>query len=230
LEDGDLESIERPESLARRAYSALRKAIRDRSLEPETLYSELQLAAELNISRTPVREALIELSREGIIDVVPQRGFRVRRIAEAEEREVFDLRGAIETYVVRRLAAQATESDVGELRGILERQGQVPGDAAAFLELDESFHLTMPALMGLNRTREMLGTLRGIIFLTGSMALAVPQRTDEVLAEHRQILDCIAAREPDRAARAIMNHLERTYQHSRSLDWAQHLPDRRSAS
>jgi DNA-binding GntR family transcriptional regulator len=214
-----LDSIERPESLARRAYLSLRKAIRDRTLEPETLYSELQLAAELNISRTPVREALIELSREGIVDVVPQRGFRLRTITEAEEREVFDLRGAIEAHVVRRLAAQATESDLSKLRAIIADQAQETGDIAIFLKLDESFHLTMPSLMGLKRTREMLDTLRGIIYLTGSTALSVPDRITEVIAEHRQIVEAIAARDPDRAARAVMSHLDRTLQHSRSRDW-----------
>jgi GntR family transcriptional regulator, rspAB operon transcriptional repressor len=223
-----LESIDRPESLARRAYVALRKAIRDRALEPETLYSELQLAAELNTSRTPVREALIELSREGIVDVVPQRGFRLRKITEEEEREVFDLRGAIESYVVRRLAAQASKGDLAELEAILVRQAAVGQDVARFLELDESFHLTMPSLMSLTRSREMLGTLRGITFLTGSTALSTPDRTSEVIIEHRQIVDAIAARDPDRAARAVMNHLDRTFQHSRSRDWA-HPNGNRSA-
>src|SRR5262249_51202366 len=139
-----LQTLERPESLARRAYYALRKAIQNRSIEPETLYSELQLAAAMNISRTPVREALIELSREGIIEVVPQRGFRVRTISEAEEREVFDLRGVIESNVVRQLAAAAKPADIAGLRHILKRQAQLADDCPEFLELDEKFHLQMP--------------------------------------------------------------------------------------
>jgi DNA-binding GntR family transcriptional regulator len=202
----------------------LRKAIRDRTLEPETLYSELQLAAAMNISRTPVREALIELSREGIIDVVPQRGFRVRAITEDEEQEVFDLRGAIESYVVRKLSVDVTETAIGELRAILDRQAQVVNDPALFLELDEAFHLTMPALMGLKRTRDMLGTLRGIIFLTGSTALSVPDRALDVLAEHRAIVDAVAAGDRDRAVRAVLNHLERTSRDSRGRSGAYVLP------
>jgi DNA-binding GntR family transcriptional regulator len=178
-------------------------------LAPDTLYSELQLAAAMNISRTPVREALIELSREGIIDVVPQRGFRVRAMTQDEEREAMDLRGAIESYVVRKLSVDVTETAIRQLRDILDRQAQVTDDAALFFELDESFHLTMPALMGLKRTRDMLGTLRGIIFLTGSSAFALPERATEVIAEHRAIVDAVATGDRDRAVRAVLNHLER---------------------
>jgi GntR family transcriptional regulator, rspAB operon transcriptional repressor len=206
----DLESIQRPESLARKAYLALRKAIRDGALEPETLYSELQLAAAMSISRTPVREALIELSREGIIDVVPQRGFRIRAITPDEEREVLDLRGAIESYVVRKLSVDVTSSDIAELRGILDQQARVRDDPALFLELDETFHLTMPALMGLKRTQDLLGTLRGIIFLTGSTAMLVPDRAQQVLAEHRAIVDAVAAGDRERAVRAVLEHLDQS--------------------
>jgi GntR family transcriptional regulator, rspAB operon transcriptional repressor len=189
---------------------ALRKAIRDGSLEPETLYSELQLAAAMSISRTPVREALIELSREGIIDVVPQRGFRIRAITPDEEREVLDLRGAIESYVVRKLSVDVTEADIAQLRVILDEQARVTDDPALFVELDETFHLTMPALMGLRRTQDLLGTLRGIIFLTGSTAMLVPDRAQQVIAEHRSIVDAVAAGDRERAVRAVLDHLDQS--------------------
>ena len=209
-----LDSLQRPESLARRAYLALRKAIRDRVIAPDTLYSELQLAASLNISRTPVREALIELSREGIIEVVPQRGFRVRPISAEEEREVFDLRAAIECYVVRRLAESASEKDVAKLNAILDRQEKAADDLVRFLEHDEQFHLTMPELLGLARSRELLNTLRGIMFLAGSAALALPERTSEVTKEHRRVVKAIAAHDADRAVAAITDHLDRTRSHA----------------
>lgn len=84
-----MESLKRPQSLARSAHLALRKAIHDGDIKGGAL-SELQLATSLEISRTPVREALIELSREGIVEVVPQRGFRLRIVSPEERREVFD--------------------------------------------------------------------------------------------------------------------------------------------
>jgi DNA-binding GntR family transcriptional regulator len=206
--------LDRPESLARRAYYALRKAIQNRTIEPETLYSELQLAATMNISRTPVREALIELSREGIIEVVPQRGFRVRTISETEEREVFDLRGVIESHVVRRLALTVKSSDIARMREMLKRQAKLADDCPEFLELDELFHLSMPTVLGLTRTRDVLSSLRSIILLTGSAALSLPGCADEVLHEHSRIVDCIAAHDPERAARAMTDHLDRTYDRS----------------
>ncbi len=205
-----LVSIARSETLARRAYAALRTSIRTGVLGAGTFYSEVQIAEELHISRTPVREALIELSREGIIEIVPQRGFRLRTISEAQMREVFELRGLIESYVVRRLASEASPGDVRSLRKILDRQATLVGDSNAFLETDEEFHLAMPTLLGLERTSELLKTLRGIMWLSGSLAISRPQRVRAVLAEHREVLERIAAGDADRAVEAVRNHTAQT--------------------
>ena len=67
-----------------------------------------------------MREALIELEREGLVEIVPQRGFRLRTISDGERREAFELRDLIETHVVRRLAKKATDADVAELRRIVD--------------------------------------------------------------------------------------------------------------
>ena len=69
-------------------------------------------------------------------------------------------------------------------------------------------------LVGLSRSRELLNTLRGIMFLAGSAALALPERTDEVTREHRRVVKAIRAHDPDRAAAAITDHLDRTRAHT----------------
>ncbi len=205
-------SLDRPESLARRAYAALRNAIKDRAIVAGVLYSEIQLAEELKISRTPVREALIELSREGIIEIVPQRGFRIRTISAEEEREVFDLRGSVESYVVRRLAKEARPEDLAKLSNILARQSKTLDDPNAFLELDGEFHRTLPTLLGLQRTPQVLELLRGISCLAGSVELSLPQSSHEVLEEHRQIVEMIQEGNIDGAGAAMLHHIQRTVQ------------------
>jgi DNA-binding GntR family transcriptional regulator len=203
-------SVFRVETLARQTYTAIRASIRSGTIAPEGFYSEVQLAQALGISRTPVREALIELEREGLIEIIAQRGFRLRTIPESERREAFELRILIESNVVRRLAKDATEADINVLRGILDDQERVVSDSAAFLDADEEFHLTMPMLLQLERTRRILLTLRGIIWLAGHDAIRAPTRAAEVIAEHRAIVDRIAARDPAGAAKAVRAHVQLT--------------------
>lgn len=205
-----LAPIARADSLSRQAHAAIRKAIRDQLIVPGRLYSEGQAAGVLGISRTPVREALIELSREGIIEKVPQRGFRLRAISSDERDEVFELRALIESYVARRLAREASSGDIQILRRILDRQAGVSDDPTAFLEVDEEFHLTMAGLLGLAYTRRVLLTLRGIIWVSGLAAISRAARMSTVIREHRSVLDRIAARDPAGAARAVQHHIRRT--------------------
>jgi DNA-binding GntR family transcriptional regulator len=203
-----LPSASRVETLSRQTYAIIRSSIRSGTITADGFYSEVQLAQALHISRTPVREALIELEREGLIEIIPQRGFRLRSISEAEHQEAFELRSLIEGNVVRQLAKVATDDDVTTLRDILDAQARVVDDPAAFLDANEEFHLTMPALLGLERTRRILLTLRGITWLAAHDAIShPPQRAEEVLAEHRAIVDRIAAHDPAGAAKALRTHI-----------------------
>ena len=209
-------AVSRVETLSRQTYAVIRSSIKSGTIAPDGFYSEVQLAQALNISRTPVREALIELEREGLIEIIPQRGFRLRSISEAERAEAFELRSLIEANVVRRLAKDASEEDIDVLRGIVDDQERVVSDSAAFLDADEEFHLTMPTLLELERTRRILLTLRGIIWLAGYDAIGAPDRGAEVIAEHRAIVDRIAARDPAGAAKALRTHIQLTRRAMRS--------------
>jgi GntR family transcriptional regulator, rspAB operon transcriptional repressor len=203
-------SVSRVATLSRQTYAVIRSSIKSGTIAPDGFYSEVQLAQALNISRTPVREALIELEREGLIEIIPQRGFRLRSISEAERQEAFELRRLIEANVVAKLAKDATEDDIDVLRGIVDDQARVVSDSAAFLDADEEFHLTMPTLLKLERTRRILLTLRGIIWLAGHDAIREPARSAAVIAEHRAIVDRIAARDPAGAAKALRAHIQLT--------------------
>lgn len=209
MTDG-ISSLVRTESLGQRAYQAIRQAIRDGIIVHGALYSENDLSSQLGISRTPVREALIELAREGLVEVARQRGFRLRRLSLDEQREVFDLRRVLESYVVECLAKSATPEGIAQLKALLADQAKHVDDPAAFLAVDEQFHLLMPELVGLSRTQDMLVTLRGAMWLMGSAALALPHRAPDVISEHQAIVDAIVNKDPGRAARAVQAHIKRT--------------------
>jgi DNA-binding GntR family transcriptional regulator len=188
----------------------MRQAIRDRALVHGTLYSENEIAATLGMSRTPVREALITLAREGLVEIESQRGFRLRELSDAQRHEVFDLRALLESYSAERLAGHATAEHIATLYGLVERQEQLHGDPEAFLATDEEFHLLIPQLLGLERTHDTLTSLRGAMWLIGSQALSLPQRIPAVITEHRAIVDAIAAGDSGAAARAAREHIDRT--------------------
>lgn len=202
--------LERPLSLTQRAYEAIRQAIRSGELSHGETYSEGEISTRMGISRTPVREAIIELQREGLLEVKPQRGFSLRTIDQAEREELFALRKALEQLTVKRLAQRADPSDVERLRDIIAEQEKVVEDGVAFMTWDEQFHLLMPQLMDLKRTHKMLSMLRGAMWLIGTSALGSEERARQVLEEHAAIAAAIAGGDPDGAAAAVCNHLERT--------------------
>jgi DNA-binding GntR family transcriptional regulator len=205
-------AVERPLTLSRSAYLRIQQAIRDGTISQGTLYSENELATTLEMSRTPVREAVITLAREGLVEIASQRGFRLRRLSDEQRREIFDLRLLLEPHVTRRRAASATEEDVRRLRELIVGQEALSSDGQTsdFLALDEEFHLLMPQLVGLERTHDLMTSLRGAMWLMGFQALSLPQRHSAVIAEHRAVVDAIAAHDPDQAAQAIHDHITKT--------------------
>lgn len=194
-------------SLAQSAYQRLRLAIRERTLVQDVYYSENEVAKTLGMSRTPVREALVTLVREGLVEVVSQRGFRVRNLSESQFREVFELTAVVESYVARKFAAVATEDQIAQLRETIIRLEEVQDDPDALLTADEEFHALIPTLVGFERSHAMILDLRGMVWLVGSKALSLPERRAEVIAEHHAIVDAIAARDSARASQVSQDHI-----------------------
>lgn len=202
--------VGRSDTLAQQAYLAIRVAIQSESLTAGTFYSENEVGQLMGISRTPVREALIELAREGLVEIFPQRGFQLRVLTPDEASEVFELRKVLESHVVRRLAVDATAEQFEQLREVLHRQRECLEDQMEFLRLDEEFHLIMPEFIGHWRTHQILSTLRGAMWLIGGKALTASSRSPIVVREHAAILEAMEARDPDAAVAAIELHMDST--------------------
>ena len=217
-----ISEIHRPKSLTDEAYRRLRAAIRNGSLETHRFYPLGEVAARFGISRTPVREAVLKLAHEGLLEMLPQRGFHLREISLAEAEEIFELRGLLEGRTVEKLAEKRSSDEVRQLRKILKRQDRFVNEPRRFLEIDEEFHLTMLDLAGFHRAREFLATIRDVIWSLSFEALSCPGRLDHVISEHALIVDCIENGRPSAARSAIGLHLQRTY--------AQIRPDQNSGS
>jgi DNA-binding GntR family transcriptional regulator len=212
--------VTRADTLATQAYQAIRLALLHGQLRPDIFYSENSVAVMLGISRTPAREALRQLEIEGLIEVLPQRGFRVRRISAPELVEFYDLRGLLESYVVRSLCQVIDARSLRALRHILERQQLAADDVTEFIGLDEEFHLAMARMAGLQRTARIVASLRGVLWLMGTRIVDDPSRRGDVVGEHEAILAAIERRDAQAASDAITHHIRATAQVALAHDGA----------
>lgn len=203
---GALSAGERNATLSRQAYVAVRRAIREGFLAPGRFYSESQLAKLLEISRTPVREAVIELAREGVVEKVPQRGFRLHIPTVSEIREAYELRALIEAYVVDRFTREASTEAIAALMALVDAQAAAVDIPDAHPEIDEEFHFFLPSAIGLDRSHRALLALRPPVWLPGT-AHRDGTRLQQALSEHRRIVDRIAERDAAGAVQAIKEHI-----------------------
>ncbi len=123
----DLVPITRSKSLKEQAYEILKGMILTGGLEQDKLHNEKRVAEALGVSRTPVREALLELSREGMILFLPGKGFQVRKFTLQEIQEVFDVRRIIEGHVIRAISQRLTEEDHDQIERLITKLQKLAG-------------------------------------------------------------------------------------------------------
>lgn len=202
-----LPSLVRSESLAQQGYSAIRRAIRDGKILRGQIFSESTLAESLGVSRTPVREALLNLFRDGVVEIVPKRGYRLARLDDDAINEIRLLRVALEQIVVGRLCQTVTPNGIRQLRSILKGKGRSQED---MYTIDEAFHIRMAELAGLWQIRRELLSVRGKMYLIASGTRVGALRNDRVVAEHQELVDALERHDCDTAHRVVTEHVERS--------------------
>ena len=197
----------RTESFAQQVYNAIRRGIREGSIPRGQFFSEIEFGSSMGVSRTPVREALLILYREGLVEIVNKRGFRLVELGETDITEIRLLRIALETLIIRRLCEAATDADIRALREML---GQQISSKENIFELDEVFHARMAHLAGLHETSRVLMSVRGKMYLIPAGAPIPMMRTEEVIREHASIVDAIERRDAAHAEFMITDHINRS--------------------
>ena len=197
-----------PADAASRAYLVLRERIVSAELRPGSRLSEHAIAEELEMSRTPVHEAVRRLSGEGLIEVRPRAGTYVTRISANELEEAVLVRGALELMVVEKAAERASLEVIAALRSLLARQAACArdGDAAQFRLLGDQFHAGLASAAGMPGVWALVRQPK--THMDRSRTLVNPgARMTAALLEHGDILRAIEARHPGRAAQAMRTHL-----------------------
>ena len=200
---------------------ALRAALVAGQLRPGELYSAPALAARFGVSATPVREAMLDLVREGLVETVSNRGFRVTAVTERQLDEYTHIRSLIEIPVVCGLAATARPGDLAALRPDAELIVAAAKDAdlIGYVEADRRFHLGLLALAGNRHLLDVVGDLRKRSRLYGLTALAERGLLQSSAEEHLELLDTLLARDEPGTRAVMTRHLG----HVRGL-WAQPVP------
>ncbi|MBK1659531.1 GntR family transcriptional regulator [Paracraurococcus ruber] len=194
------------------AYDALRQAVIGLALPPGTILSRADLAARLGVSQTPVREALIRLQEEGLIEVVPHASTRVARIDLASAREASFLRLSIELEAVRRLAADPAPALAAALRAEIARMRELhaQGQQEAVAAADEEFHARLLTAAGVPGLVDLIRSRSGHLDRLRRLHLPAPGKAERILAEHAAVAEAIIARDPAAAEQALRRHLSHT--------------------
>ena len=205
-------AIKQPESLARMAYEAIRQSILSGQWKLGELYNEKAIAADLGISRTPVREALLELASQDLIIFLPRRGLMVNRFTRRDVDEIFELRKAIELAAVEKITVAAPPFDLFEIEEALlsQRKAVKQKDYLAFMEADRLFHTSFSELTNNRRLIAILDNIRDMIHVMGAKALALEGRALEVIEEHQIIFEAVKKGNIEEARRAMAYHLEQS--------------------
>ena len=199
----------RATSVAAGIYRDLRTDIVTLRRKPGDPISEKQIAEAYGVSRTPVREAVLKLADEGLIEVFPQSGTFVARIPVAALPEAIAIRRVLEEATVRYAAGRATRSQVARLRACIEvhRECEAAGDLEGFHQADEEFHRLLAETAGYPGFWTLIQQVKLQVDRFRRLTLPAPGRTALVIREHEAIIDAVAAHDPDGAARALNTHL-----------------------
>lgn len=199
----------------REAYEFLRSRIVRLELPPGSAISENEAGAALGVSRTPVREAMMLLAEEGLLEVVPQVGTFVSRVDHRRVREAQFLREAVELASLRSIEGPLDEQLLAALRTNLEQQDAVAEDLEAFFELDEAFHRGLMALAGHESSWATVAAAKTHLDRARRLGIKQQDSSERFIAEHRAIFaalttsDMAAAEDLLRAhVRVIFEHIE----------------------
>ncbi|WP_238473492.1 GntR family transcriptional regulator [Nocardioides cavernaquae] len=196
---------------------SLTAAIISGALKEGTLYSAPMLGAAFGVSATPVREAMMDLARQGLVETVKNKGFRITQITDQELDEITEIRLLIEPPIVGRVAGKIPAEGYPRLRLMADDivSAAKEGDLTEFLAVDRQFHAAILEYFGNARLVELATSLRARTRLYGIQSLSESHKLDESAREHHLIVDLLEAGDAKAAEQMMYRHIS----HARGL-WA----------
>ena len=200
---------------AAKLYDQLKEMAISYHFRPGERLNEVELAAQLKVSRTPLREALNRLSMEGFLSTTANKGFFARELDANELFDLYELRAYLEQAAVRLACKRATDEEIADLRVFLINQDHDRDTSVAeMLKLDEEFHTRLVAL---SQNEELLRSVRSISERI-RFARWIDSRSRQMShSQHLEIVSLLASREEEQCAAFILTHIQRHFDQIREI-------------
>lgn len=207
-------------TLSSRVYHSMKDAILSLAYQPGQIMRKGDICEQLDISRSPVSEAVTRLAAEGLVDVIPQAGTFVTRFSMAEIREGSFLREALEIAAVELVAKTITDDQVKLLKRNLRVQQALVDDldVQGFYQFDSEMHNLIFGFTNHRRLAAMAETSWLQVNRARQLVLPNPDRVADTLAEHRAIVSALQARDPKAARKATKKHLGQLLLHLEAIE------------
>jgi DNA-binding GntR family transcriptional regulator len=191
------------------ALAALRQAILDGGLAPGQRLIEEELAADLGVTRASLRAALLELTTEGLVERIPNKGARVRVVTAEEAVAITECRMALEALCAVKAAQRVTDEQIAGLLDLGDRlrRSVADGDPLKYSDANTELHRVVRAISGQTVAVELLQRLNAQLVRHQFQLALRPGRPEQSLGEHLAIIDAITRRDPDAADKATRRHL-----------------------
>jgi DNA-binding GntR family transcriptional regulator len=207
-----LEAIRASLSLREAALRAIRAGIVTGEIASNGIYSAPALAAQLGVSATPVREAMLDLVAQGIVEPVRNRGFRIVAVDDTDLDEIYELRLLIEVPVSRELAGKVPAAELARFRRFAADSvaAAASGDLVGYLAADRDFHLGLLELHGNRRLVDFISQLRDHARLYGLGNLVAADSLAAYAMEHEEIIDSLERGDVAEVEERMVRHLHHT--------------------
>ncbi|WP_103961936.1 GntR family transcriptional regulator [Nonomuraea solani] len=215
----DLPMVGERQSLREQVAHALRAALITGEMRPGVVYSAPVLAAQFGVSATPVREAMLDLAKEGLVEAVRNKGFRVTELSDRDLDELTEIRQLIEVPTVSRLADSSRAEEFERLRPIAEEivSASEGGDLLAYVDADLRFHVELLTLCGNAHLVSVVRDLRNRARLYGLSQLSERGTLADSAREHLALLDALKSGDAAAVGQIMGEHIG----HVRGI-WAEH--------
>ncbi|MGN7202306.1 GntR family transcriptional regulator [Arthrobacter sp. SAFR-044] len=188
-------------------YGELKRRILSLELKPGERIYEPAMASALQVSRTPLREAIRRLISEDLLEQQPTGGVLVPALDEAAISELYEVRAAMESLMARNACLKATPADIEALHGILERNAAMVTFADDAMQQGMALHAKIAAIAGNSWARRFHGQISSHMERYRHFTNSTQERRDQALAQHRTLVDAVSGGDPEKAAHIAFEHV-----------------------
>jgi DNA-binding GntR family transcriptional regulator len=205
----NMEPIKNVPDLSERAYYSIKEAIVTFKVRPGEILTTGGLAEQLNISRTPVREALLRLQLDGLVTLLPQKGAEVNNITADDIREIYELRIILESYATEVAVTKLTDADLSNLESIMQTAEDAfqRGERKFASDTARELHNILIAKVNNQRMRKLLDELDDHYKRIRLVSTLIPGRLEKSFEQHKVIVAALKARDSAGSEKAMADHL-----------------------